>query len=137
MRWEKLNHSRDGWRLDVSVQRPVACPGNSSHYRNIDLHEFTHYSLSVSAHGIYSFEHRLVCCRLVRVDSGRVSSNTQILARNHVRGRCGRCFHGYLFLLLATVAAWVVLQSLSARRSAYLIVALLYLGPPVLLLLQT
>ena len=52
-------------------------------------------------------------------------------------GGAGGVFMAYLFLLLATVAAWVVLQSLSARRFAYLIVALLYLGPPVLLLMHT
>lgn len=41
----------------------------------------------------------------------------------------------YVFLLLATVAAWIVLQSLGARRFAYVIPALLYLAPPVFLLL--
>lgn len=51
-------------------------------------------------------------------------------------GGAGGVFMAYLFLLLATVAAWVVLQSLGARRSAYLIPALLYLAPPVLLLRQ-
>ena len=52
-------------------------------------------------------------------------------------GGAGGVFMAYVFLLLATVAAWVVLQSLSARRSAYFIPASIYLLPPVLLLLRT
>ena len=47
----------------------------------------------------------------------------------------GGVFIAYVFLFLATVAAWVVLQSLSARRFAYLIPASIYLLPPVLLLI--
>lgn len=52
-------------------------------------------------------------------------------------GGAGGVFMAYLFLLLATVAAWIVLQSLGARRSAYFIPALIYLVPPVLHLLGT
>ena len=51
-------------------------------------------------------------------------------------GGAGGIFMAYVFLLLATVAAWIVLQSLGARRSAYVIPALLYLAPPVFLLLR-
>jgi len=51
-------------------------------------------------------------------------------------GGPGGIFMAYLFLLLATVAAWIVLQGLGMRRSAYAIPALLYLGPPLLLLIQ-
>ena len=51
-------------------------------------------------------------------------------------GGAGGVFMAYLFLLLATVAAWIVLQGLGMRRSAYAIPALLYLGPPLLLLIQ-
>ena len=50
-------------------------------------------------------------------------------------GGVGGVFKAYVFLLLATVAAWVVLQSLSARRSAYFIPASIYLLPPVFLLI--
>ena len=49
----------------------------------------------------------------------------------------GGIFMACVFLFLATVAAWVVLQSLSARRSAYFIPALIYLLPPILLLLKS
>ena len=48
-------------------------------------------------------------------------------------GGAGGVFMACLFLLLATVAAWIVLQSLGVRRSTYLIPALLYLGSPLLL----
>ena len=50
-------------------------------------------------------------------------------------GGVGGVFIAYVFLLLATVAAWVVLQSLSARRSAYFIPASIYLLPPVFILI--
>lgn len=49
-------------------------------------------------------------------------------------GGAGGVFMAYAFLVLATVAAWVVLQSLGARRSAYFVPALLYLVPPLFLL---
>ena len=51
-------------------------------------------------------------------------------------GGAGGVFVACVFLTLATVAAWIVLQSLSVRRSAYLIPAAIYLGPPVFLLLR-
>lgn len=43
----------------------------------------------------------------------------------------------YLFLLLATVAAFVVLHSIRARRFAFVILALMVLAPPIVFLLQT
>jgi hypothetical protein len=52
-------------------------------------------------------------------------------------GGPGGILMAYLFLLLATVAAWIVLQGLGVRRSAYAIPALLYLALPLLLLIQT
>lgn len=43
----------------------------------------------------------------------------------------------YLFLLLATIAAFVVLQSIRARRIAFVLLALMVLAPPIVFLLQT
>ena len=43
----------------------------------------------------------------------------------------------YLFLLLATVAAFVVLQSIRARRFVFVLLALMVLAPPIVFLLQT
>jgi hypothetical protein len=52
-------------------------------------------------------------------------------------GGAGGVFMAYLFLILATVSACVVLQSLSVRRWAYLVPALVFLGPPVMFLLRS
>jgi hypothetical protein len=43
----------------------------------------------------------------------------------------------YLFLLLATVAAFVVLQSICARRFVFVLLALMVLAPPIIFLLRT
>lgn len=43
----------------------------------------------------------------------------------------------YLFLLLATVAAFVVLQSIRARRFVFVLLAFMVLAPPIVFLLQT
>jgi hypothetical protein len=42
----------------------------------------------------------------------------------------GAIFMAYLFLLLATVALAVVLQSLAVRRNAYVVLGLLMFVPP-------
>lgn len=47
----------------------------------------------------------------------------------------GAIFMAYLFLLLATVALAVVLQSFTVRRNAYVALGLLMFVPPCLLLI--
>ena len=48
----------------------------------------------------------------------------------------GAVFMAYLFLLLATIAAGVLLQSIGARRSAFVALVLVVLVPPCLFLLR-
>jgi hypothetical protein len=49
----------------------------------------------------------------------------------------GAVLMAFLFLLLATIAAGVLLQSIGARRSAFVALVLLVLVPPCLFLLQS
>lgn len=48
----------------------------------------------------------------------------------------GAVFMAYVFLLLATIAASVVLQSLGARRWAFVMLVIVFLVPPCLFLLR-
>ena len=52
-------------------------------------------------------------------------------------GGAGGVFMAYLFLLMATIAAFVVLQSIRARRLVFVLIGLMYLVPPIVFLLRT